>query len=921
MRLRRLSLAHFRGVDACDLELLPAGSDAGVTVIEGPNEAGKTSVADALWMLFDHAHTSQRRDVKDLQPAGTDVGTSVALEFDHDGLQVTYRKTFNRGAGASLAVRGRRTVDLTGKEAHEGAQALLSEMVDVDLWRTLHVPQGRIARPDIGDNPALLAALDGVQHAAGEGPHGPEPAGMTRGSAGGGALDERDLVVAGHIARELGRWRTATGRDRRSLTDLAAREQQVRAELDEAQEAVEAVAADLDEIARLRAALPEHRAESTRAARDLAALEQQVHQVARHREALVRSEEVLAAARARADVARQAAERRRELREEAAAAQTLCDLGGPAGDPDDVGEPGVLATARRAHDEAEAARVAAAEQLDDRRRALADRRARHARLLDRAELEALLARRRQLVQLDEQIDGLSARIDAAPVDDEVLRRLRAASSTVTEARAAAAAARVAVTVTALADVDVDTGAAEPLRLERGAAARVDVHGAGSLTVGDVVRIDLDPGAAAADLGLALAAAEEELRAALCASGVAELDEAESLHAAYAADVRQRHAAVAEREALAQLDSFADLEARLAVVTARLGEVGASGGEGVDADEGVLRGQVAAAAEAVRAAEEDLDAAEGVHREADAAAQRAKRHLERVRAEDEQGRVTREVARRAAARARERLDAARAGMSDSRVAQEVASREAEETAALQARAAAALAVETAGADATEELRAAAFAAVQTARSRLREDEQRLAGLEAAVAARSDDGPVSRRDALRVRLESVRAEADRARRRADAAQLASDVLDRHRVALRRRYLHPLRTQIERLGALLWGPDFAVELDDDLRVHRRHVAGQALDFTQLSLGAQEQLTLISRVACAIVVGPQGAPLIVDDALGFSDPDRLRRMGAVLAIAGRTTQLIVLTCHPHRYAHVGGARTLRLRGSTPGRRDPAAA
>jgi uncharacterized protein YhaN len=53
---------------------------------------------------------------------------------------------------------------------------------------------------------------------------------------------------------------------------------------------------------------------------------------------------------------------------------------------------------------------------------------------------------------------------------------------------------------------------------------------------------------------------------------------------------------------------------------------------------------------------------------------------------------------------------------------------------------------------------------------------------------------------------------------------------------------------------------------------------------------------------------PLIIDDALGFSDPARLEAMGAAIALAGRATQVILLTCSPGRFAHVGHAALVRL-------------
>ena len=49
----------------------------------------------------------------------------------------------------------------------------------------------------------------------------------------------------------------------------------------------------------------------------------------------------------------------------------------------------------------------------------------------------------------------------------------------------------------------------------------------------------------------------------------------------------------------------------------------------------------------------------------------------------------------------------------------------------------------------------------------------------------------------------------------------------------------------------------------------------------------------------------MILDDALGWSDPSRLQRMGAAINAAGCDRQIIILTCTPGRYAHVGNVST----------------
>jgi uncharacterized protein YhaN len=53
---------------------------------------------------------------------------------------------------------------------------------------------------------------------------------------------------------------------------------------------------------------------------------------------------------------------------------------------------------------------------------------------------------------------------------------------------------------------------------------------------------------------------------------------------------------------------------------------------------------------------------------------------------------------------------------------------------------------------------------------------------------------------------------------------------------------------------------------------------------------------------------PVIIDDALGFTDAGRLTRMGEVFDAVGGDGQVIVLTCSPERYASVGDATRIEL-------------
>ena len=49
MRLDRLELQHWRAIEHCSVSLAP-----GLTLIEGPNEAGKSTLVEALRLLQSH---------------------------------------------------------------------------------------------------------------------------------------------------------------------------------------------------------------------------------------------------------------------------------------------------------------------------------------------------------------------------------------------------------------------------------------------------------------------------------------------------------------------------------------------------------------------------------------------------------------------------------------------------------------------------------------------------------------------------------------------------------------------------------------------------------------------------------------------------------------------------------------------------
>ena len=147
------------------------------------------------------------------------------------------------------------------------------------------------------------------------------------------------------------------------------------------------------------------------------------------------------------------------------------------------------------------------------------------------------------------------------------------------------------------------------------------------------------------------------------------------------------------------------------------------------------------------------------------------------------------------------------------------------------------------------------------------------------------------------------------RARAARLLHETLASERERMRMAYLAPLVKGMINLGRIVFGSTFEVKVDDDFRTVSRSLNGVTIPFDSLSHGAKEQLGVISRLAVGMLVSDEGGvPIIIDDALGYADPKRLEAMSAVLQVAARVCQVIVLTCAPDRYRHIGEMNLIPL-------------
>lgn len=128
---------------------------------------------------------------------------------------------------------------------------------------------------------------------------------------------------------------------------------------------------------------------------------------------------------------------------------------------------------------------------------------------------------------------------------------------------------------------------------------------------------------------------------------------------------------------------------------------------------------------------------------------------------------------------------------------------------------------------------------------------------------------------------------------------------------RYLSPVLKRVRPYLQLLF-PGAEITIDENLHiVGVVRQDGYEESFQHLSMGTQEQIAVLVRLAFAEMLVEQGHPatVVLDDALVFSDDRRMDRMFDILNMVGQQVQIIVLTCREQLFEGVGG-KHLSLKG-----------
>lgn len=857
MRIHSLTIDNVRAIEHLEISGLP---ETGVVVVHGDNEQGKSTIMDALDAVLHVKHSSSSREIKQLAPVHRDEAPEVSVRLTVGPVELSIRKRWLKRKSSELTVHAPKRANYTGAEADLKLEEILDEHLDRSLLEALFLRQGQF------DEGIKTAGIPSLQRALGG-----EQDGETTDAG------EDDTLMAA-VEREYLRYYTATGKENKALSNTRRDREKAAEELDDAAQKLRALQSYVDQVDRHEQARDADRANLPEARSQLAEAEEALASARQAQSTAVTVQAEVERARQDVSTAERIAAERAELRGESAELQTTLR---------ELEEQLTVATAKAQQQKTQVAELTEKLEQAKRRRGAAIEDVKKARRT--VQLLENVAARDELAKLVDRLDMIDTNISAL--------RAQAAGIGVTDkdVRAVERAAQDVAVAQRIRDMSLPR-----LELSAPSATTLKVDGE-SLSVGEPpVRVNLREGTELS-IGQVTAVYRAGDSADVSAEDTARRAEAEladllgNLGCADVGELRR-----IREESRSTADALARLEQQ------RVDLLGGRSADDVRARAAHLEDQLS-----------DTEIPEI--------------ELEVARAGVSEAELERDEADQAADKAEGSLSSWRDSESGRELVRVQANYEntAQREAAVSAKLAA---LEQERPTQTLELE------VDAARERLNAAEQKLRQAETLVAEADPEGKNAAVDASRARVESLtgrikHAEVELARldgyitqaagaaerlekaqsadqalahqlgsleRRASAAERLREILRRHREEARARYSQPFVDELSRLARTVFGPDVAFGLTENLAVRDRTLGGATVPLASLSGGAREQLAILTRFAVASLVsgeGQMGVPVIIDDALGSTDPGRLQRMGQLFTQMGKETQVIVLTCFPQRY------------------------
>ncbi len=204
------------------------------------------------------------------------------------------------------------------------------------------------------------------------------------------------------------------------------------------------------------------------------------------------------------------------------------------------------------------------------------------------------------------------------------------------------------------------------------------------------------------------------------------------------------------------------------------------------------------------------------------------------------------------------------------------------------------------------------AITDQESRLRDAETQRAVTQSQLTLDGSSDPRADLSRATARRDAAVADLATEERRAAAIDKLHKLFSTTGEAMTRSLVQPLAERISGYLECLFGPGTTVSLDlSDTGISGLELVrprDSTFSFATLSGGAREQVAAAARLAMAEILASDHhgcLPVLFDDAFAYTDPDRVLRLQRMLDLAARRgLQLIVLTCTPDDYSALGAAR-----------------
>lgn len=877
MRFLRLRIANYRGVIASEVDF----GSSGVTLVQGPNEAGKTSLGEAIGLLFEYVDSSKHRNIEAIRPVHRDEGPEIEVQVESGPYVFTYFKRFYKKPQTTLTITLPKPENYTGREAHERAEAILLETIDIDLWKALNIQQGdAIQQPTLTKQKSLSAALDSA--------------------AGGRPADPGEEGLFDRIRDEYILYFTERGAEKRGLQEARKRQEEAKAEVAGLEQQIRDLEQDIEGAAILQlelGRLKKQEQEQVQAVdvhlaslEKISVMENALNEVKLKLESAQKSEQVAYrdkdARQLLIDNVDKITETHRELLESLSMSLPTLNQA-----ENEFKKEGAFSIA--ADKESKKADVLAILRRDD-----------FDYYNNKLHLEQLTERKERIDQARKdaiQAEDVLERNKATP---QILEAISQAEKELLTAKAKLEMGAPHISLDSLAEFHLIIDDV-PTTLNKGENRSLLIADTIRLTIPRKLDIEVTTGASLEGLQKQVTEAQHALENACETAGVTDPNKA-------------REALDDRLKALQQVDNKEQTE------TENLRDLTYE-----DLGEKVSHLQQSVPTYLAERQKKpvicpDLDSAKKERANADVNQQRAKREAETARdvldatrnvrdglkVKYENERVRLDLLAQDLKQAQDNLDRARKSNPDdtldtnlTEAIRTVGTEEANSFLTEES-------LQAENPDRVRTLYETASDSLKTTRNRQNTAQTELTEVQTRLKIQGEEGLHEKIRAVQIRLERIGHENHALFRQTAVAKYLFESIQEERDRARHAYVSPLKENIENLSRLVFDDTFEVEISDELQIESRTLNGVRIPFDSLSGGTKEQLSLIFRIACSIMVAKdRGAPLILDDALGYTDPDRLRLMGTVLAKAAKECQVIIFTCVPDRYSNIGEATIVSLR------------